>query len=117
MRNSLLKLRESSSVCNISAAGGMGAAASSHDRSSSSSSGAAIGASGSSSNSSSSSGSDRVFGSGGGAGDLIEGLHASRWMHHVSAVLRGAVTTADSLLMCHPVLGKRDIYIQIYIAL
>jgi hypothetical protein len=105
MRSSLLKLRESSSVCNISAAGGAGAAAA-QERSSSSSSSLSNPIGSASTTGGSSSGGDRVFGSGGGAGDLVEGLHASRWMHHVSAVLRGAVTTADSLLMCHPVLGE-----------
>ena len=47
---------------------------------------------------------ERTFGPGGSVGDTIDGLHQSRWMHHIATVMRAVVTTADSLMQSHPVL-------------
>ncbi len=101
MRASLSRLRDSSSISNVSVIGSMGNSSS------------AAGLSGASfveahvlGTSSSQSGSEAIFGSGGSSGDLVDGLHGSKWLHHIAAVLRGAVTTADSILLNFPVLSK-----------
>jgi hypothetical protein len=95
MRDSLLRLREESSVNNLGASGrpaGLG------------SGGGGGGAGGGGSGASGGAHLEKTFGCGGSAGDAVDGLHHSRWLHHVSTVLRAAVTTADSLLLRHPVL-------------
>jgi hypothetical protein len=103
MRDSLAKLREASTVSNITASGLSGI------------SNSILGPSGSvvytsetvgttTSTSNAALPSDKVRGSGGHSGDIFDAINASKWIHHVATVLRAAVTTADSILIGHPIL-------------
>ena len=94
MRASLSRLRDSSSISNFSIIGNVG-----------NSNGLSFVEANTSGAGSSQSGGEAIFGSGGSSGDLVDGLHGSKWLHHIAAVLRGAVTTADSILLNFPVLS------------
>lgn len=100
MRDSLLRLREDSSLSNIHASAASNAGGG-HGTGASSSAGQNV---------SSSAGSnagvniDKTYGPGGSVADRLDGIQQSKWFHHISTVLRAAVTTADSILLNHPIL-------------
>lgn len=93
MRDSINRLREECSISNIAAsANSAGYITTSSSNSSSAASEKA------------SAHIEKTFGPGGSIGDKLEGLQQSKWLHHVSTVMRAAVTTADSIMLGHPVL-------------
>lgn len=102
MRESLLRLREETSVSNL-AASSVHSNVSGLSGLASTSSGHTV--SGLSSTSHNASHTEKIFGPGGSVGDRVDGLQSSKWLHHISTVLRAAVTTADSVLQNNPVLG------------